>query len=121
MAIALSILIFLTIAVVVFAFGAATVAPSSVLGARLREIGWQRPKALQKPAMRERVQQALDPFSRALPLSPHDVSKTRAWLIQAGYRDAQHVTIYNGLRVLFAAIGFFSVVRSEERRVGKEC
>jgi tight adherence protein C len=109
MAIALSILIFLTIAVVVFAFGAATVAPSSVLGARLREIGWQRSKAQPKPPMRERVQQALDPFSRALPLSPHDVSKTRAWLIQAGYRDAQHVTIYNGLRVLFAAIGFFSV------------
>jgi tight adherence protein C len=109
MAIFLSILIFLTISVVVFAFGAATVAPSSVLGARLREIGWQRPKAQQKPAIRERVQQALNPLSRALPLSPHDVSKTRAWLIQAGYRDAQHVTIYNGLRVLFAALGFFSV------------
>ena len=109
MAIALSILIFLTIAVVVFAFGAATVAPSSVLGARLREIGWQRPKAEQKQPMRERIQQALDPFSRALPISPTDVSKTRAWLIQAGYRDAQHVSIYRGLRVLFAAIGFFSV------------
>ena len=109
MAIALSILIFLTIAVVVFAFGAATVAPSSVLGARLREIGWQRSKADQKQPMRERIQQALDPLSRALPISPTDVSKTRAWLIQAGYRDAQHVSIYRGLRVLFAAIGFFSV------------
>jgi tight adherence protein C len=30
-------------------------------------------------------------------------------LIQAGYRDPQHVSIYRGLRVLFAAIGFFSV------------
>jgi tight adherence protein C len=109
MLIVLSILIFVTIVVVVFAFGAATVAPSSVLGARLREIGWQRPKVEQKAPMRERVEQALNPLSRALPLSPADVSKTRAWLIQAGYRDAQHVTIYNGLRVLFAAIGFFSV------------
>ncbi len=41
MAIVLAILVFLTIAVVVFAFGAASVAPSSVLGSRLREIGWQ--------------------------------------------------------------------------------
>jgi tight adherence protein C len=107
--IALSILIFVTIAIVVFAFGAASVAPTSVLGSRLREIGWQRAKAPAKPAIRERFQQALDPLSRALPVSPDDVSQTRAWLIQAGYRDAQHVSIYRGLRVLFAAIGFFSV------------
>jgi len=109
MALALSIFVFLTIAVIVFAFGAATVAPSSVLGSRLREIGWQRPKAQAKPAMRERMQQALDPLSRALPVSPTNVSKTRMWLIQAGYRDPQHVTIYRGLRVLFAAFGFLSV------------
>jgi tight adherence protein C len=81
-----------------------------VLGSRLREIGWQRPKAPAKPAMRERMQQALDPLSRALPVSPADVSQTRLWLIQAGYRSPQHVTIYRGLRVLFAAIGFFSVL-----------
>src|SRR6266705_3440151 len=62
MVLALSILIFLTIVVVVFAFGAATMAPSSVLGSRLREIGWQRPKTEAKPAMRERIQQALDPL-----------------------------------------------------------
>ncbi len=109
MALILSIVVFLTIVIIVFAFGAATVAPSSVLGSRLREIGWQRPKAQAKPAMRERMQQALDPLSRALPVSPTNVSKTRMWLIQAGYRDAQHVTIYRGLRVLFAAFGFLSV------------
>jgi tight adherence protein C len=56
------------------------------------------------------MQQALDPLSRALPVSPADVSQTRLWLIQAGYRSPQHVTIYRGLRVLFAAIGFFSVL-----------
>jgi tight adherence protein C len=109
LALALSIFVFLTIVVIVFAFGAATVAPSSVLGSRLREIGWQRPKAPAKPALRERMQQALDPLSRALPLSPANVSQTRLWLIQAGYRSPQHVTIYRGLRVLFAAIGFVSV------------
>ncbi len=109
MAIILAILVFLTIAVVVFAFGAATVAPSSVLGSRLREIGWHRPKAEQKQPMRARFQQALDPLSRALPASPHDVSRTRAWLIQAGYRDPQHLSIYNGLRVLFAVLGLLGV------------
>src|SRR5262245_8438996 len=110
MLLALSILIFLTIAVVVFAFGAATVAPSSVLGSRLREIGWQGPKAEEKPAIRERLQQALDPITRALPVSPADVSQTRAWLIQAGYRDARHVNIYFGLRALLAGLGFATVV-----------
>src|SRR6202047_3055808 len=109
LALALSIFVFLTVVVIVFAFGAASVAPSSVLGSRLREIGWQRPKTHTKTPIRERMQQALDPFSRALPVSPTDVSQTRAWLIQAGYRDPQHVTIYRGLRVLFGALGFFSV------------
>jgi len=104
-----AIVVFVTIVVIVFAFGAATVMPSSVLGSRLREIGWQRPKTEAKPAIRERMQQALDPLSRALPLSPADVSQTRLWLIQAGYRNAQHVTIYRGLRVLFAAVAFVSV------------
>ncbi len=105
----LSIVAFLTVVVIVFAFGAAALAPSSVLGSRLREIGWQRPKTEARPAIRERIQQALDPLSRALPLSPADVSQTRLWLIQAGYRTAQHVTIYRGLRVLFAVLGFLSV------------
>jgi tight adherence protein C len=105
----LAAVVFFTIAVIVFAFGAAVVTPSSVLGSRLREIGWQRPAAQAKPAIRERMQQALDPLSRALPLSPSDVSKTRAILIQAGYRSPQHVTIYRGLRVLFGALGFLSV------------
>jgi tight adherence protein C len=109
LALALSLFVFLTIAVVVFAFGAATVAPSSVLGSRLREIGWQRTKAQTRAPIRERFEQALDPLSRALPISPSEVSQTRGWLIQAGYRSPQHVTIYRGLRVLFAAVGFLSV------------
>jgi hypothetical protein len=83
---ALSILIFVTIAVVVFAFGAATMAPSSVLGSRLREIGWQRAKAEEKPAIRERIQQADPPA--AFPVSPTDVSERVA--DSSWYRDARH-------------------------------
>ena len=107
---ALSIVVFVTVVVAVFSLGAATVAPASVLGSRLREIGWQRPKPKDKPAMRERIQQALDPLSRALPVSPENVSQTRQWLIQAGYRDAQHVSIYRGMRVLFAVMAALAVL-----------
>jgi len=109
MPLVLTILVFLTVAAALFAFGAALAAPSSVLGSRLREIGWQRPKAEEKRPIRERFQQALTPLSKALPLSPTDVSQTRAWLIQAGYRDARHLTFYFGLRVLFAALGVGAV------------
>jgi tight adherence protein C len=110
LALALTIIVFLTITVAIFSLGAAVVAPSSVLGSRLREIGWQRPKADEKPAIRERIQQALDPLSKAIPVSPSDVSLTRSWLIQAGYRDSRHLTVYLGLRVLFAALGLAAVV-----------
>ncbi len=107
---ALAILVFVTVAVVVFSLGAATVAPASVLGSRLREIGWQRPKAPQKPPLRERIQHALDPLSKALPASSENVSQTKEWLLQAGYRDPQHMTIYRGVRVLFAGLGLAAVL-----------
>src|SRR3974390_1877423 len=109
-AIVLSIVIFVTVVAVVFSFGAAGFAPSSVLGSRLREIGWQRVKPEPRPAIKERIQQALDPLSRALPVSPTDVSQTPAWLIQPGYRDPRHLSLYLGLRVLCAAIGLALVI-----------
>jgi tight adherence protein C len=110
MAMVLAILIFVTIALAIFAFGAAAYAPSSILGSRLRSLSWNRPQVQEKPAIRERIEQALDPFSKALPLSPTDTNRTRGWLIEAGYREARHMTIYQGVRVLFAAIGFVTVL-----------
>ena len=53
MAAVLAILLFLTIAMVVFSFGAAAYAPSSVLGSRLRALGGQQTKQ-EKPAFKER-------------------------------------------------------------------
>jgi tight adherence protein C len=107
---ALVIVVFLIVVVAVFAFGAAMFTPSSMLGARLRALGSQQPRqAENKPAIRERIEQALDPLSKAIPLSPADVSRTRAWLIQAGFRDAIDVNYYFGARVLTAAIGFLAV------------
>src|SRR5579872_7570963 len=106
----LIIVVFLTVVAAVFAFGAAAMTPSSVLGARLRALGGQQQKPVEnRPAMRERIEQALDPLSKAIPLSPADVSRTRAWLIQAGFRDAIDVNYYFGARVLAAAAGFAAV------------
>src|SRR5579872_4227993 len=103
MAIVLAVLLFVTVFAAIFAFGAATMAPSSVLGTRLRSLGWQpRPQAAEKAAIKDRVEQVLDPLAKALPKSPSEVSSTRALLIQAGYRDPNHLTIYFGIRALLA-------------------
>ena len=112
MAIALAVIVFLTIGLVIFSFGAAAYAPSSLLGARLRALGWQRAKPEEKPAFKERIEQALDPLSKAIPLSPGEVSRARRWLIQAGYREERHLTIYVGSRLACALFGFALVVAS---------
>jgi tight adherence protein C len=107
----LTIIIFVTVVLAVFAFGAAAVTPTSVLGARLRALGGQAVTP-EKPAikMKERIEQALDPLSKAIPLSPSDVSRTRIWLIQAGLREPRHATLYFGSRLLLAFLGFVIVV-----------
>jgi len=110
MALLLAIVVFLTIALVVFSFGAAAYSPSSVLGARLRALGWQREQPVEKPAFKERIEQALDPLSKAIPLSPSEVSRARRWLIQAGYRDSRHLTVYVGSRLACALFAFTLVV-----------
>jgi tight adherence protein C len=102
--------LFTSISVAIFCFGAAVYAPSSVIGTRLRALGWQRPKARVRPAFKERLEQAMDPLSRAIPLTPSEVSRTRAWLIQAGYREPRHLTMYVGSRVLAALLGLVLVL-----------
>jgi tight adherence protein C len=107
----LAIVVFLVVTVAVFAFSAATIAPKSVLGERLRALGSQQPKVAEnRPAIRERIEQALDPLSKAIPLSPADVSRTRGQLIQAGFRDAIDVNYYFGARLLTGAVGFLAVL-----------
>lgn len=106
----LVIVLFITIAAAVFTLGAAVYAPSSVIGSRLRTLGFQKSQKPPKAALKERLEQALDPLSKALPLSAGDVSRTREWLIQAGYRENRHMTIYVGSRVLLALLGMLIVV-----------
>ena len=107
MEIVVAIIVFLTVVAVIFLFGAAASTPLSVLGERLRSLGGDGGKrAEDKPQMRERFQQALDPLSKALPLSADSTSSTRLMLMQAGYRDAKSLTFYTGLRVFGALLGF---------------
>src|SRR5580658_5428133 len=108
----LTIVVFVTVVLVVFAFGAAAVTPGSVLGARLRALGGQPTMALEKSTVkvRARIQQALEPISKAIPLSPSDVSRTRAWLMQAALRESRHVSYYFGSRIMLAILGLAGVV-----------
>ncbi len=64
MILALVIILFLSVVLVVFSFGAAAYAPSSVLGSRLRALGWQRTEPKEKPAFKDRLEQALDPLEQ---------------------------------------------------------
>jgi tight adherence protein C len=111
MALILAILVFVTIAAAIFAFLAAIYSPTSVLGSRLRSLGSQRSQVQKgKPAIKERFEQALDPLSKALPMSPTEVSRARAWLIQAGYRESRHLTLYLGIRVFMALLALGTVL-----------
>jgi tight adherence protein C len=108
----LAAVLFLTIATALFTFGAAALAPSSVIGSRLRSLGFSKEHEEEKPAIKDRIEQALDPLSKALPKSPDDVSRTRVMLMQAGYREQRHVTYYYGIRTLMALAGFGVVIVS---------
>lgn len=107
MEIVVAIIVFLTVVAVIFLFGAAISTPLSVLGERLRSLGGDTSRRTEeKPQLRERIGQALDPLSKALPLSADSTSSTRLMLMQAGYRDAKSVTVFTGLRVFGAILGF---------------
>jgi tight adherence protein C len=119
MAIGLAIILFVTVAMALFTLGAAAYAPSSVIGSRLRSLGSNKAQAPEKIALRERFEQALDPLSKALPLSPREVSRTRTWLIQAGFREQRHFTIYLGLRVLLSLFGMVIAAVVQQAATGK--
>jgi len=110
MTVLLVILVFVTVGVAIFAFGAAAFAPASVLATRLRALGWKPPEAPSKPPLRERLAQVIEPLSHAVPLSTGDLARTRTWLIQAGYRDPRVLTVYLGIRTLLAIFGLLIVI-----------
>jgi tight adherence protein C len=107
----LFLLLFITMAGALFFFGAATLAPTSVVGTRLRALTGQRSGPARRISLEERFEEkVLDPLSNALPKSPDEVSRTRQLLIQAGYRETKHLTYYFGLRVLLAIVMVLLVI-----------
>ncbi|MGH9554390.1 MAG: type II secretion system F family protein [Terriglobales bacterium] len=106
----IALVVFFGVAVAFFAFGAAVLAPASLLGARLRALTGRRADAAPKPEFTDRLEQAMDPLSKALHASPGETSRTRALLMQAGFREPRHVTIYFGLRVLLLGTAILFVL-----------
>jgi tight adherence protein C len=110
MVLVLTIILFVSVVLVVFSFGAAAYAPTSVIGSRLRALGTRPAQEPEKPALKERLEHALDPLSKALPLSPNEVSRARGWLIQAGFREPRHLSMYVGSRVALGVLGMAVVI-----------
>ncbi len=110
MPILLVFVLFIALTFVIFALGSAVVAPGSGMQERLRVLLGAQGQRKPRTAVEERIEQALEPLSRMLPRSMDDISRTRKWLIQAGYRDPRHVTIYYGLRVLCMISAALAVV-----------
>jgi len=106
MVLTIALLLFVTMVVALFALGAATLAPSSELGARLRALVGQKAPRQERSGLEQRLEASLfEPLSKALPKSPGEVSRTRARLMQAGYREPHHLTFYFALRVLLPLAG----------------
>ncbi len=94
----LLVVIFIGIGTAVFAVGAAFLAPATGVGERLHTL-LGRPKAAPR-RLELNIERMLQPLTGVMPKSDEDVSEARNLLRQAGYREARHVTIYFGLRVL---------------------
>jgi tight adherence protein C len=92
--------LFLTFGVGFFCLGAAIWAPHSAFSLRLRTL-IKEPDVPVPDDAPNRIENALERLSKTLPKSPSEVSKTRALLMQAGYREDRHLPIYFGIRALF--------------------
>lgn len=97
---------FVAVGVALFALGAALVTPSSPLSMRLKSVLGYRP--VQKTTLKDRVDNAMEPLGHVVPVSAKEVSRTRALLMSAGYREQRHVTYFFGIRgaLLVGVIAF---------------
>jgi tight adherence protein C len=105
MEILLLLVLFASVTVMIFAFGWAGAQPASAGQQRLREVLAHAMPAPEEQEISDRLEQTLKPFSEALPKSPEELGKTQRMLVNAGYREQRHSTIYYGSRVLLAAVG----------------
>ena len=100
----LFIVLFVTSAAAIFFLGAATLAPSSIIGTRLRSLGGLHPRREKATHVEQFKERVLDPLAKVIPKSPDEVSRTRQSLMMAGYREGQHMAYYYGGRVLLGVL-----------------
>src|SRR5512133_1203173 len=102
--------LFVTVAITIFGFGAAVFAPASPMTSRLRMLlGQRRP---QHQNVHERLEQVLEPLSKVLPQSGEKTAASTLLLVRAGYREPGNLTIYLGSRLLCAALLFVLTLAS---------
>lgn len=103
-------LLFLALTTLLFAFGAAWLAPGSVLASRLHQITGSIGQPRRSRDWAEKVEAALAKASQVAPRSATEVSKTTLFLMRAGYRDPHDLATYFGVRVVLAAAIFAGVL-----------
>jgi len=112
MNLALLIALFLSIAIALFSFALAAWTPSSALGMRIQSLLGRPLVERKKPDVEGRLEQVLEPISKAVPKSPKELSRVRLALTQAGYREPHHVHMYFGICGLMAVVGVALVAAS---------
>lgn len=103
--------LFLALCVATFTFGLALVSSSSVLRTRLQGLIVHAVRP-QKPPVGIRIANALAPVSKVVPKSPDEISDARLTLMQGGFREDWHATVYFSLPPLLLAITIIVAVFS---------
>ncbi|MGH9486121.1 MAG: type II secretion system F family protein [Terriglobales bacterium] len=108
---ALSVGVFVGVALAMFALGATWMARGST-STRLREaLGLEsKPKEKLGARLQSGFVKAMNPAAKLLPTSAKEASQTRRWLIQAGYREPRHARFYFGLRAVTVVVPLLLVL-----------
>jgi tight adherence protein C len=92
--------VFVFLLTALFAIGTAILQPQADMRQRMQWLLGRSAKSGSSPEVKGRFFEVLEPLANAIPKSPANVSRTRALLIHAGYRDERYVRIYSATRVL---------------------
>jgi tight adherence protein C len=104
----LAAVIFVVLASALFLMGMASFTSTGAGAERLRHyLGLEaRPRS----SLGDRLDKALAPAAKLLPPSAQEVSRTRAWLMQAGYREPRHLRIFFSLRAVLVFVPLIVVL-----------
>jgi tight adherence protein C len=112
MTLLISIFLFLAMTTVLFAFGAAWLAPGSAIATRLQQLTGSSASRRHAKDWSERFEKTLVTASKVVPRSASELSKTELFLTRAGFREPSHGAMYFGLRGICAAAVFVALFTS---------